>query len=187
MTDHFDDFAGLLEAAQSGDERAWSVLYDSVAGALVAYLRLRGASDPEALVGDSFVQIARHLHRFEGDAAGFRSWAFMIAHHRLVDDRRRKRRRPLVSGELEGEVLAETDGQDVEELALSALEGDRIEKMLEPLSTDQRNVVLLRILGGLSAAETAKAMGKTEGAVRVLQHRAIKTLREAVSPGGVTQ
>ncbi|HDH03701.1 MAG TPA: sigma-70 family RNA polymerase sigma factor [Actinobacteria bacterium] len=187
MTDGNAEFAELLEAAQSGDQHAWSILYDGVAGALVAYLRLRGASDPEALVGDAFIQIARHLHGFEGDAAGFRSWAFTIAHNRLIDDRRRLRRRPVeVNSESELDLLAKASPDDVEELAISSLNNARIETFLEVLSEDQRNVVLLKILGGLPASDTAKTLGKTEGTIRVIQHRAIKTLRQVLADGDVT-
>jgi len=187
MTDGNEDFADVLGAAQSGDERAWSILYDGVAGAMVAYLRLRGASDPEALVGDAFIQIARHLHRFEGDEPGFRSWSFTIAHNRLIDDRRRRGRRPIeVNTESESDLAAKASPEDVEDLAISAVDNSRVEMFLQALTDDQRNVVLLKILGGLTAAETAKALAKTEGAIRVIQHRAIKTLRAVAAEGDVT-
>ena len=76
-------------------------------------------------------------------------------------------------------------GTDVEAEALAGIERLEIEAVLQVLSDDQREVILLRVLGGLSALETAAAIGKSEGAVRVLQHRALRLLKEKLT-GDVT-
>src|SRR5688572_21347639 len=85
------DFPGVLAAAQAGEERAWAEL----SGPLRRSLRARGAREPDDLVGEVFVQLARRLGRFRGDEAALRGWVFLIARNRLVDELRRGRRRPV--------------------------------------------------------------------------------------------
>lgn len=176
-------FPEVLAAARGGDEVAWARLYDSVAGQMLGYLRGRGAHDPEGLVGDAFVQIARNLRSFHGDEAGFRSWAFTVAHHRLIDERRRLNRRPNETTITEDHLHDIEAHDDVALEAIGAVDRSAITELLDTLSEDQRNVVLMRVLGGLSTQETAAAIGKSEGAVRVLQHRALTALREQMNRG----
>ena len=88
-------FAGLLAAAQAGDEAAWTALYRDLSPALLGFLRGSGADDAEDLLGEVFLQAVRDLGRFRGDERAFRSWMFTLAHHRLLDAKRRARRRPL--------------------------------------------------------------------------------------------
>ena len=177
-------FTDVLAMARQGDEHAWSVLYDSLAGQMLGYLRGRGASDPEDLVGETFLRIARGISTFEGDEAGFRAWAFTIAHHRLVDDRRTRSRRP-VAVPIES-VVAPEDPVDVADVALQAASPLASREWLDVLSDEQRDVVLLRVLARLTGAEVAALLDKTEGAVRVIQHRALQLLRKHVRPEDVT-
>ncbi len=163
------------------------MLYDAVASKLLGYLRLRGAGDPEGLLGDTFVQLARNLDTFEGDEAGFRSWAFTIAHHRLIDERRRHARRPTPVTLDQAPVDSWAATTDVESEAIEAADLGTVDRLLAHLSEDQRTVVVLRILGGLTASETARTMGKSEGSVRVLLHRALRILRDRLHSRGVTR
>ncbi len=176
-------FPEVLAAARGGDEAAWARLYDSVAGQMLGYLRGRGAHDPEGLVGDAFVQIARNLRSFHGDEAGFRSWAFTVAHHRLIDERRRLNRRPKETTIPNDRLEDLKAHDDVAFEAIEAVDRSAVIDLLNTLSEDQRNVVLLRVLGGLSTQETAAAIGKSEGSVRVLLHRALNALREHMNKG----
>jgi len=156
-------------------------LYESVAGRVVGYLRLRGAREPEDLLGEVFVQVARNLRRFEGDEKGFRSWVFTVAHHRLIDERRYIARRPVDTVE-----MTDRPGGNVEDDTLAQIGDERIRTLLGQLSSDQRDVVLLRVLGGLSVAETADVLGKKPGAVKALHHRGIKVMRRSAEQAAVT-
>ena len=176
-----EEFTSVLAGAQSGAEWAWRRLYESVAGQVIGYLRLRGAREPEDLLGEVFVQVARNLGTFEGDERGFRAWVFTVAHHRLVDERRYYSRRPV--GAIDAQ---EQPGGNVEEEALRVIGDQGVRKMLALLSSDQRDVLLLRLLGGLSVAETADALGKKPGAIKALHHRGIKTLRSRAEQSAVT-
>jgi RNA polymerase sigma factor (sigma-70 family) len=119
--------------------------------------------------------VHRKLGTFEGDEQGFRSWVFTIAHHRMIDDRRRSQRQPFVAGEVEVEDHRAMG--DVEDDAFALLSTDRVNELLRILSPDQRNVVLLRVVADLSVEDVANILGKREGAIKALQHRAMGALR----------
>lgn len=165
----------LVTDARAGCPRAFERLYTSLAGQVASYLRWHRASDPDGLTNDVFVQVHRNLATFEGGVQGFRSWLFTIAHHRMIDDRRRANRQPPVQRDIATED--ELGLGDVEEDALAALAHDQVRDMLAVLSPDQRDVVLLRIVADLSVEDVARMMGKREGAVKALQHRALASLR----------
>lgn len=178
-----EEFHSVLAAAQTGVEWAWTRLYESVAGKVIGYLRLRGAHEPEDLLGEVFVQVARNIKTFEGTEQGFRSWVFTVAHHRLIDERRYRSRRSTEPSE---DIQESASGGDVEEEALALLGESRVRALLCGLSPDQRDVLLLRVLGDLSVAEIAAALDKTPGAVKALHHRGVTALRAAFSEAGVT-
>jgi RNA polymerase sigma factor (sigma-70 family) len=172
--------AGLLEAARAGCPRAFERLYRQLAGHVASYLRWHRASDPDGLTNDVFAQVHRNLAGFEGDEQGFRSWLFTIAHHRMIDDRRRSTRQPPLQGELVvDDILA---CGDVEEDAFASLAQDQVRELVSVLSPDQRDVVLLRVVADLSVEDVARLMGKRAGAVKALQHRALASLRRHLEP-----
>lgn len=170
-----EDLGALVESAQAGSVSAFERLYRAMASQVVSYLRWHRVSDPDGLTNDVFAQVHRKLRTFEGDEQGFRSWVFTIAHHRMIDDRRRSQRQPFVAGEIEVEDHRAMG--DVEDDAFAALSSDRVKELLAILSPDQRNVVLLRVVADLSVEEVARILGKREGAIKALQHRAMGALR----------
>jgi RNA polymerase sigma factor (sigma-70 family) len=181
------DFAATLRAAQTGDERAWRDLYDGLSGPLLGYLRGRGARDAENLLGEVFLQLARNLGRFRGNEGALRGWAFMIARNRLVDERRGTARRPHESlGDETTDWLPAPGG--VEDEALARLGDGRVRELLDRLTTEQRDVVLLRVVGDLSLEQVGGILGKRVGAVKQLQRRALAALRSELETesGGVS-
>lgn len=179
-------FPGVLAAARTGAEWAWSALYREMAPPVLGYLRARGAADPEDLLGEVFLGLVRDLPDFEGDERGLRAWILRIAHNRLVDDQRRRARRP--ADPAAPEVL-EAGGPtaNAEEEGLQALELRHLREVLGELTEDQRSVLLLRILGDLTVEETATVLRKRPGAIKALQRRGLATVKEKLSDqGGVT-
>jgi RNA polymerase sigma factor (sigma-70 family) len=165
----------LVSEARQGSIKAFDDIYRLLAGQVASYLRWHRATDPDGLTNDVFAQVHRNLPRFEGDEHGFRSWVFTIAHHRMIDDRRRANRQPQLQDEL---AVEEHMGLgDVEDDAFAVLAHDRVRDLLTVLSPDQRDVVLLRIIADLSVEEVARMLDKREGAIKALQHRALATLR----------
>jgi RNA polymerase sigma-70 factor (ECF subfamily) len=175
-----------LEAARDGAEWAWREIYDSLAPAVIGYLRARGAAEPEDLAGEVFVQVVRDLPAFDGDARGFRSWAFTIARNRLLDDARRRARRPAVSTAPSALESAEVGG-DVVDDALARLDLQRVTAILATLSEDQRDVLLLRVVGDLTVEEVARVISKRPGAVKQLQRRGLAAVRKQLEREGALE
>lgn len=152
---------------------------------MLRYARARGASEPEEVLGGVFLDVVRALPRFEGGHSEFRTWVFTIAHHRLVDDLRRRRGRPREPASPETLASAALSG-NVEDDALRPLEAEEVRRVLERLSTAQRDVLVLRILVGFTIAETARILGKRPGAVKSLQVRGLAGLRREISAEAVS-
>ena len=168
-------FTSLLAAAREGSEAAWQELYDGLAPVVLGYLRANAAPDPEDVLSEVFLQVARDVARFEGDERGFRSWVFTIAHHRLIDARRHSSRRPV---ELFPDPPEPGDlADDVADEALAMIGMDEVKRVLAVLSPEQRSVLLLRVIGDMSIEDVAKAVGKRTGAVKALQRRGLAAIK----------
>lgn len=176
-----EEFRSVLDAARTGAEWAWRRIYEHHAPAVLGYLRKQRAPSPEDLTGEVFLQVVRDLHRFEGDASGFRSWVFTIAHHRLIDARRKQQRHPVDPHPAEDLDPHLPQIERVEGAALDRVAAEEAIGLLDALTADQREVLLLRLVGGLSVRETASAVDKTEGAVKALQRRALSALERELA------
>jgi RNA polymerase sigma factor (sigma-70 family) len=172
------DFASALVSARRG--RAWGYehLFHLVAAPLLGYLRSRGAGDADAVANDVLMRALSQLDRFEGDESAFRAWVFTIARCRLVDDRRAQQRR--IAAHTLGAASERLVGGDVEADAMAQLGSDWVTAILDSLASDQRDVLLLRFVSDLSIDETATVLGKTPGAVKALQHRALASIRRKI-------
>jgi RNA polymerase sigma factor (sigma-70 family) len=181
-TEHLNS---AIDAARAGAEWAWTIIYDELAPSVLGYLRARGAAEPEDLTGEVFLQAVRDLHRFEGSGSDLRAWIFTIAHHRFLDERRRAKRRPVEPAP--DEVLTDRlPTADVESEALAGVRRDEVSSIIEALVPAQREVLLLRIVAGLTVDEIANALGKRPGAVKALQRRGIAAIRRELDKGGVS-
>ncbi|MEX0874565.1 MAG: sigma-70 family RNA polymerase sigma factor [Actinomycetota bacterium] len=178
------NFETVLYAARTGAEWAWTALYLDLAPAIHGYLRAHGAKEAEDLTQEVLVAIVRGLPDFEGDEAGFRSWAFVITHRRLLDARRSRGRHPV---DPVPDARLETAGGDVEGEALDNLDTERVRTTLNKLPTDQRDVLLLRIVAGLTPTQIAPIIGKTPGAVKQIQRRGLEAVVRLVTEQRVTR
>jgi RNA polymerase sigma-70 factor (ECF subfamily) len=178
MTQRFgESFDAVLEAARGGAGWAFERLFLWLAKPVASYLRGAGVEDPDGLANDVMLRAFTSLDRFTGDEDRFRSWVFTIAHHVVIDERRRVSRRPR-SAPLESAGAEPGEAEAAAEVhALITLGGERVRDLLAGLAPDQRDVVLLRIVADLSIEDTAAALGKRANAVKALQHRAMRTLR----------
>ena len=167
-------FEPVLVAAQAGAEWAWTSLYRTVAPSVRGYLAANGSDDPDNLLGEVFLQLARHIATFSGDESDFRGWVFTIARNRLRDEHRRRRRRPV---ELVADV-PEVAGRD--DVSGGLLTQEAL-ALLDSLTPEQRDVILLRVFADLSLEEVARIVGRPVGAVKALQHRGLTALRKKLS------
>lgn len=174
-----DGFDDVLASARAGAEWAWTRIYDELAPKIVGYLRAHGAADPEDVAGDVFLHIVRGLPDFSGGRAEFGAWAFTIAHRRLVDELRRRRRRPVEVAPVDVVARAAGAGGDVNDDAEMRMAHASVRAAIAELPPDQRSVVLLRIIGDLTIEQTARVLRKRPGAVKALQRRGLRRLERA--------
>ncbi|MGW4382722.1 RNA polymerase sigma factor [Kitasatospora sp. NPDC004531] len=182
------DLAAAVRAAQDGDEEAFRVLFRAVQPGLLRYLRVLvggRAEDAEDIASEAWLQIARDLPGFRGDADGFRGWAATIARNRAMDHLRRARRRPVA--DLPVEYLAELVAvEDTEGQAMATVATSDALALIASLPPDQAEAVLLRVVLGLDAESAAKVLGKRAGSVRMAAHRGLRRLAKALDrTGGV--
>jgi RNA polymerase sigma-70 factor (ECF subfamily) len=153
-------------------------LYRELAPAVLGYLRGSGAAEPEDLLGDVFVAVIRGLPNCGDDPAAIRRWVFTVAHHRLVDERRKLMTR---SRDVAFDAQHEPAADDCYDEVLNRISASPAVRALETLTADQRSVVLLRDVADLSVADTAHVLGKKAGAVKTTHRRALAALASRVT------
>lgn len=163
----------VAERERVGQGRRAEDVYVALAPAVLAYLRAERVPDPDDLLGEVFLQVARDIARFDGDDAALRRWVFAIAHNRVVDDVRRRTRRPLRLVDRTPDKAAAPAAEPFDPALVAAL---------HELTPGQREVVVLRFVADLSIDDVATLTKQTPGAVKALQHRALEKLATRASP-----
>ena len=171
-----DPDLGDVRAAQA-DRAAFGALYrrylDRVYG--YAFYLLGDHHDAEDATERTFLAALGAIGRFRDEGATFRSWLFRIAHNQIANTLRSRARRR--ASPLDGVAEPVADADPARE-AGAADDARRVRGALAELSEDRRQVIVLRFVDGLSAREIGAVLGRSEGAVRVLQHRALRDLAE---------
>ena len=178
-------FSVTLASAQGGDETAFACLFRDAQPVLLRYLQLI-TPDAEDVAGETWLQVVKGLPGFRGGEEAFRAWLFTIARHRAVDASRSRARRPdvpLTGTEAEPHPLA----PDTADLALESISTRSVVALVKRLPPDHAEIIMLRVVAGLEAADVARIVGKTPGAVRVTAHRALRRLADLAQRAGVTQ
>jgi RNA polymerase sigma factor (sigma-70 family) len=178
-------FPAVLDACRFGADWAWRRLYDETAPVVLRYLRLNGAKDPEDVMAETFVRVVRALPTFVGDERAFRAWVFTIARRRSIDEARSRGRHPVFALSDE-DLLVHGDRGDVENDVLRSLATQRVATILRGLTREQREVLVLRLLEGLTIEEIAQVLGRRPGAVKALQARGLEVIRREISAKAVT-
>lgn len=177
-------FSEVLAAAKLSKEWAWASIYQTIAGPVTGYLRSQGAPEPIDLAGDVFFELARSIDRFEGDASAFKTYVFVIAHQKLHQGRQRDQQNRSV---LSGEVLAALRSDDA--TMATGHDDPRFQEVIaafEILDADQRDVLSLRIIAGLTAQETADVINRGVRKVKSIQRQALARIRNRLPAWGGT-
>jgi RNA polymerase sigma-70 factor, ECF subfamily len=171
------DVEAMVRDARAGDSHALGRLYDTYRDRVARFAtgRLGDAEKAEDVTSETFEAVLRNLGSYR-TGTDFEAWLFTIAHRRVADHFRRRARRREVG--LDEAVQPALGGP--EEAVLAAERRAEVAGAFRRLRADQQEVLALRVLGGLSAAQAGEVLGKSEGAVRVAQHRALRSLREAM-------
>ncbi|MDZ7674089.1 MAG: RNA polymerase sigma factor [Acidimicrobiales bacterium] len=173
-------FSEWVACAQQGDPAGFDSLVRALERPLAGFVRARGAADPEGLVNEVLVRVFSGIAGFDGNAPQFRAWVFRIARNLLVDERRRDGRRPHVVATAPDMLPEPIFSQPAfsEPTPDRLDESERVEAILAQVTSEQREVLLLRVVAELSVEETAEVLDCRPGAVRALQHRGLKRLRQ---------
>jgi RNA polymerase sigma-70 factor, ECF subfamily len=172
-----------LDLARAGDEAGFTQLYRALQPRVVRYAATLVGAEAEDVAAEVWFQVARDLHRFSGDAAGFRGWVSTITRNRSFDHHRARTRRPVVLDD----VLALSDrpaSDDPARDALDRLGTARAVALIASLPRDQGEAVMLRAVMGLDAATAGEVLGKRAGAVRVAAHRGLRRLAAELAAAG---
>src|SRR5438093_9986715 len=165
----------LVEQAKSGDAEAYGLIFDHYHAPIYRYIasRVHRPTDAEDLAQTVFVKALEALPRYESRGIPFGGWLFRLARNAVIDFVRTRH------DHLELDVLQERSANQAlpDEILVARQQIDAVGIALTALTDEQRDAIALRFFAGLSARETAVAMGKQEGTVRGLQFRAIAALR----------
>jgi len=166
----------VLERARTYDAQALAEIYDRYAGPIYGYLyRVLGdAAQAEDLAGEVFLRLLQALRTGRAPRDRLKGWLYQVAHNLAMDWFRRQKKGPGIP--LVEDLVAE-DGQP-SDIVEDGQARRQLRAGIQRLTPDQQQVILLRFAEGFPAAIVAQLMGKSEGAVKILQHRAISRLRK---------
>ena len=173
-----NDEASLIERAKRYDQRAISALYERHAQSIYRYIyyRVGDVNVAEDLTADVFLKALEGLEGFTYRGIPFSAWLHRIAHARVMDYFRQQARRELLP--LDERLLA--TGKGPQATIEARLDHEELQSAIAQLTTDQQQVIILKFVEGLSNAEVARILGKSEGAVKSLQHRALNSLQRII-------
>jgi len=181
------DASALLKAAKRLDQDALAKIFDLYAPVIYNYI-LRLCQDPiqaDQIVGDAFARFLDQLAAGQGPRTNLRSYLYQTAYHLFIDQTRDHQR--VAPIEIVDYIAPENNSVQIDVENRALLDAVMI-AINDNLTDEQRHVIILRFLEGLSLKETAKIVGKNTNSVKVLQSRGIVKLRQVLSDiGSVSQ
>lgn len=163
----------LVLRAKSGDQSAFAQIYERYAPAIYRYIffRVRDVELAEDIQADVFLRMLEGIGRYEDRGWPLSAWLYRIAHDRTIDTIRRRTKRHVVPLE-----SWEGSCEGPEHTVNTLLEHEELHQTLNDLTAEQREVIQLRFMADMSVQEVATRLGRSEGAVKALQHRGIQSL-----------
>lgn len=171
------EFARALQKAKHGDSSGFASLFEKFNRTVGALVRSQGSPDPEETVNIVFSKAFRSIDRFVGDESNFASFLYQTARFQCIDERRAVSREVRLTGEASSHAIKNNGSGDTREQSAIAA---RVNEALEALTSEQREVVVLRVFFGLTGPETAHALEQPITAIRSLQNRAETRMRVLV-------
>ncbi|MEP6598725.1 MAG: sigma-70 family RNA polymerase sigma factor [Actinomycetota bacterium] len=172
----------LVTRAQAGDGEAFGLLYDRYVDAVYRfiYYRVNDRSVAEDFTSETFLRALRRIGGINYQGRDIGAWFTTIARNIVLDHVKSARNRLEVST---GEAVEGSESAPgTEQAVLAAFTTQRLVAAVNQLGDDQRECIVLRFIQGLSVTETAEVMGKNAGAIKALQHRAVRKLAQTLGP-----
>ncbi len=168
----------LAVRTAAGDREAFAELYRSLVDSVFRYLYWNTGSyeDAEDLAEEVFVRALLKMGSYDPARGPLKAWIFRIAHNLLVDYQRKRSRR----GQEELHERLEDDSKPVPQRVEEKERSEALRGCLQGLPAAQRQVITMKYFAGMSNAEVAKALGRSEGAINALQHRALRGLGKSL-------
>jgi len=169
-----DDEAGLVARAIKRDSDAFGQLYECCLDRIYRYVyyRVNSVTEAEDLTEQVFLKAWEAIDRYEQRGVPFLAWLYRLAHNLVVDHYRGQRQTVPLEDVRETEELSE----DIEASVHAQLDAEEVREALQRLSPEHQQLITLRFVEGMSHAEVAQIVGKSEGATRVVQYRALQAL-----------
>jgi RNA polymerase sigma-70 factor (ECF subfamily) len=170
------DMWSLVQAAQAGDGEAFGQLYDRYVDSVFRFIfyRVNDRALAEDFTSETFLRGLRRISTISYQGRDIGAWFMTIARNIVFDHSKSARfRLELTTAEVQDSDATEPSP---EATVLTRLTNERLLRAVNELGDEQRECIVLRFLNGLSVAETAEVMGKNDGAIKALQHRAVKRL-----------
>jgi RNA polymerase sigma-70 factor (ECF subfamily) len=179
------DIVEQVRLAQEGSAHAFALLYDRYVDQIFAYVyhRVGHRQTAEDLVGDVFLRALRRISTFKWQGVDFGAWLMTIARNRVHDHFKSARFRLESSVDEVFDSPVEHTPDNPEQALLSADLTQQVHDAIRQLKGEQAEVLYLRFIQHLNVAETASVMGKTDGAIKALQYRALKSLAKLMPEG----
>jgi len=171
----------LVRRAKEHDQAAFSRLYEEYFDKIYRYIVIKIGSQTEAedMTQQVFLKALQSISSFKWQGAPFSSWLYRIAHNQVVDYLRKKSKRPAIE-EDPPDIKDNNRKSDPQQITEHNLSMEQMLNAARQLTAAQREVISLRFTSDLSTAEVARLMGKSQGAIKALQHSAIVALRKAL-------
>ena len=177
------DEESLVQRAKQRDQKAFAQLYEENFDRIYRYVALRIGDNTEAedVTQQVFLKALKSINSFKWKGVPFSAWLFRIAHNQVVDHLRKKTKQTAVP--FDDALMSNSrmsGGSNPQQMVERREDIEQLLSATKRLTDGQREVISLRFAGGLSIDEVAKIMGKSQGAIKALQHSAIVNLRKVL-------
>ncbi len=168
----------ILIKAIAGDKEAFGILYERYVGRIYTYIYYRTGNthDAEDLTARVFYRAIEHIGRYRQRGVPFSAWLYRIAHNLVANWHRDRQRRQEVPIDDVVNLQAKLDPPEM--VMMSTLDMERLMRVIQKLSSERQELLILKFVQELSNAEIGKIMRRSEGAIKSLYHRTLLSLRD---------
>jgi RNA polymerase sigma-70 factor (ECF subfamily) len=173
------DESTLVQRAQQRDSQAFSEIYQAYFDKIYRYIAMRIRNDMEAedLTQQVFMKVLHSIASYKSQGVPFSSWVYRIAHNQVVDFMRQHNKKATV--DIDGLPLPDT-GDDPQHIMEQQFDIEQLKNAMKHLTEAQQEVLALRFTSEMPIVQCAEVMGKSEGAIKALQHSAVQALKKAL-------